>query len=218
METEKQRIVIRRTSPSFTKEQKVGLFVIIGIGCVALLLGGFYLVRHISSPFFIEYSGEMYLSQEQQDAILMQSQQEKDTDSDGLTDYDELYKYGSSPYLMDTDGDGYTDQTEVLNNTSPVCAVGADCSQDIGDSSSDLFDDVLPDEQVDTSGTSLEDIQAAMHELTIDEIRSLLVEAGADEEQLAGISDEDLQAMFLEVMSDLEGSDDFQSLLNQNNE
>jgi hypothetical protein len=160
----------------------------------------------------------MYLSQEQQDAILMQSQQEKDTDGDGLTDYDELYKYGSSPYLMDTDGDGYTDQTEVLNNTSPVCAVGADCSQGTGDSSSNLFDDVMPDEQADTSGASLEDIQAAMHELTIDEIRSLLIEAGADEEQLAGISDEDLQAMFLEVMSDLEGSNDFQSLLNQNNE
>ncbi|MFH1611606.1 MAG: hypothetical protein ABIA83_03350 [Patescibacteria group bacterium] len=211
MENEQKRIIIRRTRPSFTKEQKVGFAVIIGVGCIALLLGGLYLVRHIASPFFIEYSGDMYISQAQQDALEKEQQKAKDTDGDGLTDYDELYVYGSSPYLMDTDGDGYTDPTEVANKTNPACAVGKDCSgMDTSSLTSGLFDDVLPveDSSASVSTPSLEEIQQAIHGLTIEEIRSLLVEAGADEQSLAGISDEDLQAMFLDVMSDLEGSQD----------
>ncbi len=217
MQNEQKRIVIRATRPSFTKEQKVVFSIIVATGCIALLLGGFYLVRHISSPFFIEYSGEMYLSQEQQDALLLQEQQNKDTDSDGLTDYDELYVHGSSPYLMDTDGDGYTDPTEISNGTNPACALGSDCEDEYTESLLNLFDDVLPDDSTTENITSLEDIQKAMHELTIEEIRSLLIDAGADEEELAGITDDDLQAMFLEVMSDLEGSEDFSELLEQSN-
>ncbi len=39
---------------------------------------------------------------------------ELDSDGDGLTDYEELYIYGTDPYNPDTDGDGLTDGEEVL--------------------------------------------------------------------------------------------------------
>lgn len=217
MENKPQRITIRATKPSFTKEQKVAFGIITGTGCIALVLGGLYLVRHIAEPFYINYSGEMYLSAQDQQALEMAEQQKKDTDSDGLTDYDELYVYGSSPYLMDTDGDGYTDLTEVTNGTNPACA-GENCAQDTTSQPVGLFDDLLPstDQVADIAPSmSIEEIQQAVKSLTIDEIRDLLIQAGADSEELANISDEELQALFTQVMSDLESSGDFDQYLSQ---
>jgi hypothetical protein len=37
-----------------------------------------------------------------------------DTDSDGLSDYEEVIMYGTDPLLEDTDGDGLTDREEVI--------------------------------------------------------------------------------------------------------
>ncbi|MDD6035303.1 MAG: tetratricopeptide repeat protein [Lachnospiraceae bacterium] len=43
----------------------------------------------------------------------------KDTDLDGLTDYEELYYYGTNPVLEDTDEDGLFDGTEVYAGLNP---------------------------------------------------------------------------------------------------
>ncbi|MFC1788009.1 hypothetical protein ACFLZY_02210 [Patescibacteria group bacterium] len=43
----------------------------------------------------------------------------KDTDDDGLSDYDEYKKYKTDPLNPDTDGDGFTDGTEVKNGYNP---------------------------------------------------------------------------------------------------
>ena len=43
-----------------------------------------------------------------------------DTDGDGLTDYAEIFIYGSDPLKQDTDGDGYIDGLEVRNGYSPT--------------------------------------------------------------------------------------------------
>ncbi|MFH0857875.1 MAG: hypothetical protein V1848_03960 [Candidatus Magasanikbacteria bacterium] len=48
------------------------------------------------------------------------SDESVDSDSDGLTDYEEIYVWFSDPTLPDTDGDGYTDAGELLNGYSPV--------------------------------------------------------------------------------------------------
>lgn len=45
----------------------------------------------------------------------------RDSDGDGLTDADELHKYGTDPYNPDTDGDTLTDGEEVLTyRTNPL--------------------------------------------------------------------------------------------------
>lgn len=43
-----------------------------------------------------------------------------DTDGDGLTDYDEIFVYGTDPLNPDTDGDGFTDGQEVEMGTDPL--------------------------------------------------------------------------------------------------
>ena len=51
-----------------------------------------------------------------------------DTDGDGITDYDEIYKYFTDPSNVDTDGDGWTDYeertmyTEGSNTFNPLIA------------------------------------------------------------------------------------------------
>ncbi|HOZ53335.1 MAG TPA: hypothetical protein PK142_01495 [bacterium] len=37
-----------------------------------------------------------------------------DSDIDGITDYDEIYLYGTNPYIIDTDGDGLGDHEEIM--------------------------------------------------------------------------------------------------------
>ena len=51
-----------------------------------------------------------------------------DTDGDGLSDYDEIYIYHTSPYLKDTNGDGIDDKTEILIGKDPNCPPGKICS------------------------------------------------------------------------------------------
>ncbi len=43
-----------------------------------------------------------------------------DRDNDFLTDYEEMYLYGTNPYLRDTDGDGFDDRTEIMNGWDPL--------------------------------------------------------------------------------------------------
>lgn len=52
----------------------------------------------------------------------------KDTDGDGLSDYDEKYVYNTSPYIADYDSDGIPDGVEVKNGTDPNCPTGRICS------------------------------------------------------------------------------------------
>lgn len=54
---------------------------------------------------------------------LLEQAKTKDTDQDGLSDYDELYIYSTSPYLMDSDSDEITDKQEVDEGTDPNCPI-----------------------------------------------------------------------------------------------
>ena len=51
----------------------------------------------------------------------------KDTDNDGLSDWDELYVHKTSPYIEDSDSDGYTDGQEVGKGDDPNCPRGQNC-------------------------------------------------------------------------------------------
>ena len=57
-----------------------------------------------------------------------QALKNKDTDGDGLSDYDELNIYNTSAYIADSDGDGLSDGAEVKNGTDPNCPAGRTCA------------------------------------------------------------------------------------------
>lgn len=52
------------------------------------------------------------------------SNQDFDTDGDGLSDKSEIEKYGTDPTKVDTDGDGYWDGFEIIQGYSPTAGLG----------------------------------------------------------------------------------------------
>jgi hypothetical protein len=55
-----------------------------------------------------------------QQAINAQNELDKDSDQDGVSDYDELFTYHTDPFNPDTDGDGFLDGDEVAHGFDPL--------------------------------------------------------------------------------------------------
>jgi len=73
-----------------------------------------------------------------------------DTDGDGIDDRDEIYIYGTSPYMVDTDHDGVGDYDEIyIYGTSPT---GEDKEDGVNDSN---FDKINVVRQVSSRYTNL---------------------------------------------------------------
>lgn len=137
-----------------------------------------------------------------------------DTDSDKISDWDELFIYSTSPYLEDTDGDGLSDYEEIFTyKTNPNCPEGQVCTGT-----------VVSAELDDVSGTSTEDLSTIMDdwstyydsELGADKlpsdlqpeavsaqyVREILLDNGFTQENLDKISDEELLKLYQEVLAD----------------
>jgi len=138
----------------------------------------------------------------------------RDTDHDGLSDWDELYVYHTSPYLADTDGDGISDAEEIKNGTDPNCPQGQNCfvnsdqtaqgSEQLSNGSildSSLLQSptatVTPATQPSTTGLSADE-KAAIKQTLGDKIndpttiRQLLLQLGMDKKTLDALSDQQI--------------------------
>lgn len=107
---------------------------------------------------------------------------QKDTDSDGLTDYEEQFTHKTSPYLEDSDSDGMTDKEEIDAGYDPNCPGMESCN-------------ALIDADVGSAGTDSAQ-SATASRLSPDKLRELLKASGATDEQLAVLSDEDLLSLY----------------------
>jgi hypothetical protein len=118
--------------------------------------------------------------------------QEADSDLDGLSDYDELYVYFTSPYLQDSDSDGFSDAEELRNNQDPNCPSGTDCSAGL-------------EEPLTTAGeTAQPDLPNS--DLSAEEIRSLLIQNGISETELSQIDDQSLVSLYQQSLADAQNA------------
>ena len=133
----------------------------------------------------------------------------KDTDSDGLSDYDELNVYGTSPYLKDSDGDSYSDKIEIDSNNDPNCPKGTECrtglpaqaGQTVPAGSSPQFNELTPPAQGNETATPPTDLSS----MTPQELRTLLLATGqVTEDQLKLIDDATLMQMYQETLKEQE--------------
>ncbi len=111
----------------FKSHEKLALVVFLLIGMTTAVLAYAQIKKSIWSPFVrkpITYKTSDELEQEQADRL-----KTLDTDKDGLSDYDELYVFHTSPFLADSDSDGVNDGTEVAQGTDPNCPKGKVCRQ-----------------------------------------------------------------------------------------
>ena len=97
----------------------------------------------------------------------------RDTDQDGLSDFDEINIYQTSPYLKDSDSDGVDDQREVARGSDPSCPEGQDCFG---------FNDLRFDVTTEASGPSLQLGETVLTgQASAAEVRQLLRQAGMSE-------------------------------------
>lgn len=109
---------------SLSPEQKIGFVLLLIFGILAIALGFLQMRNTIYNPFVIRFQDE---SNAQVFADEKTHLQQIDTDQDGISDYDELEFYKTSPYLPDTDSDGLSDKFEIDNNKDPLCPEGELC-------------------------------------------------------------------------------------------
>ena len=135
--------------------------------------------------------------------------QSKDTDADVLSDYDELNFYKTSPYLEDSDSDGFSDKEEIDNNKNPNCPAGRDCDNDVlfnedaqlvNPGTANNIDLEELNKQIIPSNAQISDLGS--EEMSADDLRKLLIEAGMEKALLDQISDKDLMESFSEALAE----------------
>ena len=142
----------------------------------------------------------------------------KDTDGDGLSDYDELNGYQTSPYLSDTDSDGMNDAEEVAKQSDPNCPEGRDCreiapsgSGDVSDKEMDIMTEATAGLDIGPKGvdgeadavelTTEAEANKQLENLTPAQVKQLLIDSGkVSKEQLDKIDDETLMRVYQEVI------------------
>jgi hypothetical protein len=131
----------------------------------------------------------------------------KDTDKDGLNDYEELEVYKTSPYLADSDSDGFSDKSEIDSGNNPNCPSGATCNNTAG------FIDLKPEAPVASEPNLSIDPGAVSNDAVLENIflgqsdaaslRALLIQSGMDENILNQINDDDLMKYYEDTLSSM---------------
>jgi hypothetical protein len=194
------------------RPQKTAVLILSALGIVIIFFGALQLRNRITSPFQVDTSGL-------DNTEVAINSADKDTDGDGLLDYDEFNTYQTSPYLEDSDSDGLLDGVEVKNGTDPNCPVGQDCygtsnfaiatgtTSNLIASSSATTNATSTDSgslgtisvSSSTSETDLKNTLAGQVDAVT--LRKILLENGADKNTLDAISDADLLKSYQEVLN-----------------
>lgn len=244
---------LRQFLQSYSQILLLAFVLFIGVASVAL--GATSIRRSIYAPFATKSSLADATSDSGTQAADLEALKHKDTDGDGLSDYDELYVYHTSPYLKDSDSDGIPDGEEVRRGTDPNCPEGKTCGGDTGAQASAAQKsgavagqsltpplpapsplpsavpspaelrtllkqagvsadkvDALSDEEVVTAYNAARQQQQAKGAdvsqspavpLTPQQIRELLLKYGVSQETLGKVSDNDLQALYQQTLSEI---------------
>lgn len=99
------------------------------VAVLAVVIGIWQIKNAIKLPFITNNENNLNqdLFSQSLDSSNSIASNNKDTDSDGLNDADEINIYHTSPYLSDTDSDGLTDKQETDKGTDPLCPEGQTC-------------------------------------------------------------------------------------------
>lgn len=127
-----------------------------------------------------------------------------DTDGDGLTDYEEINLYGTSPYLEDSDSDGISDREEIEKGTNPICAAGTACDLGIIAEATSTDNNLIPDSiQINTDSADEDTLQLMMSgQADASLLRSLLLDSGVSADLLNSLSDEELIASYQAMLAE----------------
>lgn len=165
------------TPPPLDKNQKIAAASLAVFAFLIIIMWFAQLKTNIYGPFNGPTGQTQVSSDEENSAEALKN---KDTDGDGLSDYDELNNYKTSPYLEDTDGDTLKDGAEIKGGTDPNCPKGTTCS-------GGLLDNATAGEGTGASGATVSPDER-LNDLTNqnETLNSLLNQFGANQEQSTG--------------------------------
>jgi hypothetical protein len=172
------------------KRQNLIVSALVFIGFSAMVLGVFQIFGTISSPLSSkEESGDtsqnaLVNSDSEYDQLVFLK--EKDTDQDGLNDYDELYIYGTSPYVADSDSDNISDKDELDSGNDPNCPKGETC----------IITTVATEPDTDVADTTT----STTSNLSAAELRDTLKQLGAPANIVDAMDDETLKTVYEETV------------------
>ncbi len=165
-----------------------GALLVIGVG--ALAFGVFSFFNTLNSPFRPQDTGDttnISFALQNENSSSLESLRSKDTDQDGMNDYDELYVYQTSPYLADSDSDGASDKAEVDRQSDPNCPEGQSCRQP---------------SITNTVGGENSNVASGDSALSMDLLRESLKSAGAPENIINNLTDAELLDLYDQVVAE----------------
>lgn len=202
---------------TFDRRHKVGL-TLLCVAMISIVVVWFIKLRQdIIRPLYGNNNpsqNNTVLTQEQQAQNELKT---KDTDGDGLSDWDELNLYKTSPYLKDTDSDTFDDKQEIESGNDPTCPQGQTCTvstvspeQTSTDFSNPTLENLLnqnsgtqsgPTSTTSPASTLTEEQKAALRETfganpSATELRQFLLQAGMQQQSVDVLTDEEILATF----------------------
>lgn len=191
-----------------SRNEKLGFIGLIVLAILVIYLGFRQLGNNIRGPLAWRQSAangsvSEVLSEAEQLAALKQ----KDTDKDGLSDYDELYVYQTSPYLPDTDSDGISDKTEIEQGTDPNCPKGKDCAGGLTSPAAQKETATSTGEQPFAPTAQMPSVDQLLLQSLFGSnpdpkvLREFLAKQGMDKKTLEAFSDEELVQTMKEITS-----------------
>ena len=169
------------------KSKILPLFFLSVLGLFVLVLGFVQIRGAIYGPFegFKKSSAkkELVLTQEEILSILSEQAKQEDTDGDGLSDYDEVYFYQTSPYIQDSDSDAFSDQEEIEAGSDPLNPDSTPYRQTKVKEKDNLLEDSWSEIPKD-------------EQLSSEDIRSFLIQAGIAKEIVDNIDDNELKKLY----------------------
>ena len=181
-------------------QQKVAVSVFGAIACLALFVGFIQFKSHLEGP------NKKVAAVLPTADIAQELSATKDTDGDGLTDVEEQTVYASSPYISDSDSDGKLDGEEVRLGSDPTCPGEKKCFKgDFGmtaqtDVKKDAVGIELGSSTISASANSL-DPNLVTGEISLENIKTLLIKGGVKEEVIKGMTDEQVRKIYEDTLN-----------------
>jgi len=198
-------------SSILTKEQKIGFVLLLAFAILAIGLGVLQIRNNIYKRFALNKDIPVMIKDKVNTVDALRF---RDTDRDELSDFDELYIYGTSPYLPDTDGDNISDGKEIKVKTNPLCAEGTDCGQSLQATAAlaSSTTTTVPADLQAPATAQITDLENAIKDPV--QVRAMLIGAGVKKEIVDKYSDAELMQMIQEMMSPNSTADSIQNLNN----
>ncbi len=186
--------------------QKIAVSILAVLAVLIVIFWVWQMKAQINHPFSYPLNANVSQSASSTDiAAVLKS---RDTDGDGLSDYDEIYVYHTSPYLEDTDSDGIPDKKEIDQGTDPNCPQGQNCNAlapvatGTPATLAPLESASTTPENLNASGTDSTALQNALSgKIDAATLRQLLIASGANKAELEKISDVDLMKSYQETLN-----------------